>query len=782
MNKELLYASWVAIIVTMMVTGCVDNGLEQEVESQPSDERIAFRQKIGNMTRGSSQAQEAGHYEFGVFAMKADALTTYSPSTNGVMHNYLVAYTNGTTSGINNWYQGIATSSTWGNAPSGTLTDGATGVSSWFYEDITPINHATYTTPEVNQILKYWDRVVDKHYFFAYMPYTKEAAAATTYNADKIAFSYDDTDGAKFVYSNLSSFYTSPVTGKQVATAAAKTDGVTPKTYTDNEILNDNEALYAYKEVAKAKYGEDVPLEFNHVNAKVNIAFYETIDNYKVKLIDIVPENTPAPGDDPDGVRVYLTAAKGVQFSPSTDIQAQQPMTKLQTTDLPTYYEAANVTATHVENPTATLSLAGKTLSSPLTPIDPVKKNLVFKATNATRTALPITGETQYIGEDNANKTYSSTTLYVLPNHDGTNYITDDDAKEYPTHGTLTTGGGTTVKVADKTGYTLHVSYEILPEDGTSKTTVYDARVHVDAEYCKWQAGKAYTYVFRITSMSNGTTDPLAVDPATSLTTQQPWVDPEDPRVPDEPALIPIIFDGVVVTDYESATIDKIIDADEYAVTEISSWATKTISTTDYRVGATPLTSARLTELMGTEWEIPTTSVINDVTYDAVNNKFTVKNGSTVLAEWRATEKDQVSSSGVTQQYNSTNITEDVPATVPSAAIYVWDNSGTATKYSTKPATVTYSTKTVVTTYKKGVETYVQIVVGHNGVDSPEVWTRNGMEWTADPAVTTQLTAGNGWTITTKTTYSGSTVTSWEPVTTTTGQSPTKAYAIVKHI
>lgn len=767
MNKELLYASWVAIIVTMMVTGCVDNGLEQEVESQPSDERIAFRQKIGNMTRGSSQAQEAGHYEFGVFAMKADALTPYIPSTNGVMHNYLVAYTDGTTSGINNWYQGIATSSTWGNAPSGTLTDGATGVSSWFYEDITPTNHATYTTPEVNQILKYWDRGVDNHYFFAYMPYTKEADAATTYNADQITFSYDNTDRAKFVYSNLSSFYTSPVTGKQVATAAAKTEtGPGDKSYTDNnEILNDNEALYAYKNVAKAKYGEDVPLEFKHVNAKINIAFYETIEDYKVKLVDVVPSTAVA-------INSNLTAAPGVQFSPSTDIQAQQPMTKKQTTDLPTYYEAANVTATHVENPTATLLLTGTA----------VKKNLVFEATN--ETGLPsIGGETAYIGENNsANKTYSSTTLYVLPNHDGTNYITDDDAKEYPTHGTMTTGGGTTVKVADKTGYTLHVSYEILPEDGTSKTTVYDARVHVDAEYCKWQAGKAYTYVFRITSLSNGTTDPLAVDPATSLaTTQEPWVDPEDPRVPDEPALIPIIFDGVVVTDYESATIDKIIDADEYAVTEISSWATKTISATDYRVGATPLTSARLTELMGSEWEVPATSVIDGVTYDAVNNKFTVKNGSTVLAEWRATEKDQVPSAGVTQQYNSTTITVDAPETVPSAAIYVWENGTTATKYSTKAATVTYSTKTVVTTYKKGVETYVKIVVGHNGVDSPAVWTRNGMEWTADPAVTSQLTAA-GWTVTTKTTYSGSTVTSWELVTTTTGQSPTKAYAIVKHI
>lgn len=772
MNKELLYATMVAIILSVMAAGCVDNSLEQDVESQYTDGRIAFKQKIGNMTRGTTQAQDAGHYEFGVFAMKADALADFDASTNGVMDNYLVAYTNGTTSGINNWYQTVkTTATTWGNAASGNLTDAATGVSSWFYEDITSTNHATYTTPEVNQILKYWDRGVANHYFFAYMPYNKKTTT-TTYNADKIAFSYDNTAGAKFVYTNLSSFYTSPVTGKQVATAAAKTvTSPGDKSYTDNnEILNDNEALYAYKSVAKAHYGEDVPLEFKHVNAKVNIAFYETIDGYKVRLIDVVPEKTFAPGSDFETpVYKYLTAAKGIQFSPSTDIQAQQPMTVPQTIDLPTYYEAADVTASHVETGTATLALTGTA----------VNDNLVFEATNATGTALPITGETQYIGEGNAaNKTLSATTLYVLPNHDGTNYITAADSKEYATHGSMPTGGGTTANIADKTGYTLHVSYEILPEDGTPKTTVYDARVHVDAQYCKWQAGKAYTYIFRITNMSNGTTDPTAVDPAAGGTT--PWVDERDPRVPDEPALIPIIFDGVVVTDYDDYDIADVIDR-EWKLTQPATWST--IGSTANHYSPQSMTSADLATALGTDWTTASAGIIaGSCTYDKDTHVFTMNDGTNTF-KWKATNQ-AVSSAPFVPKYNGAEITDAVvPApAMYSYSLYVWENdaASSATRYTVEPTgEVVYTTRTQVDQMMDSSShiLYKKTVAENGGAPT--------VAWYTDAACTSAYsgdTSAYTTTVTTTITYSGPSIT-FGTVTATPGiTTAVKAYAILRHV
>ena len=105
--------------------------------------------------------------------------------------------------------------------------------------------------------------------------------------------------------------------------------------------------------------------------------------------------------------------------------------------------------------------------------------------------------------------------------------------------------------VSNETGYTLHVSYKLIPEDGAAETQVYDARVWIPADKCQWQAGKCYTYIFKITANSNGTSDPKKPDPAKET---EYWVDPEDPRVPEDPDLQPIVFDGVEVEDYVGET------------------------------------------------------------------------------------------------------------------------------------------------------------------------------------------------------------------------------------
>ena len=103
------------------------------------------------------------------------------------------------------------------------------------------------------------------------------------------------------------------------------------------------------------------------------------------------------------------------------------------------------------------------------------------------------------------------------------------------------------------TGYTLHVSYVLKPTDGAANTTVYDARVFIPADKCQWEYGKSYTYNFTITTGSTGVTDPNT-PVYDDGSTQSPYVDPTDPRVPDTKALLPIVFDGVTVTDYTTPT------------------------------------------------------------------------------------------------------------------------------------------------------------------------------------------------------------------------------------
>ncbi|MCR4918737.1 MAG: fimbrillin family protein [Prevotella sp.] len=110
------------------------------------------------------------------------------------------------------------------------------------------------------------------------------------------------------------------------------------------------------------------------------------------------------------------------------------------------------------------------------------------------------------------------------------------------------------------TGFTFHVSYRIIAEDNKEQITVHNATVHVP---CKgavktgaegasegesttdantwitvWQPNVKYTYTFKITRNSNGSTNPGKN------------IDPTDPSVSDEVALYPIVFDKADIEDY----------------------------------------------------------------------------------------------------------------------------------------------------------------------------------------------------------------------------------------
>ena len=71
------------------------------------------------------------------------------------------------------------------------------------------------------------------------------------------------------------------------------------------------------------------------------------------------------------------------------------------------------------------------------------------------------------------------------------------------------------------------------------RIVVKDATVHVPADYCNWKSNISYTYVFRITKNSNGTTG----NPGT--------IDPTDPVQKTEDAFYPIVFDNCTIADYE---------------------------------------------------------------------------------------------------------------------------------------------------------------------------------------------------------------------------------------
>ena len=260
------------------------------------------------------------------------------------------------------------------------------------------------------------------------------------------------------------------------------------------------EYLYVAKNVGKGNYGTEVPLEFKHLNSKIRITFWEEIAGYKVKMINLTESPVtigvsaaPAKEDSPNYTYGDLAKTAGATFS----------FSGATFTDYPTIaYSNYSMTTKYV-------GTSDK--------LDAAFKNNEYLSFLAPTAAELATSKTDATTNPETNLNYSKTVYYGIPKD-------------------------------DNCGLTFHVSF-VLTNEATDETiTVKNARVHVPGTNCKWEAGKQYTYVFRITKDATGTTG----DPGD--------INPGDPN-PGTKALHPIIFDGITVEDWADATIiDKDIN------------------------------------------------------------------------------------------------------------------------------------------------------------------------------------------------------------------------------
>ena len=258
------------------------------------------------------------------------------------------------------------------------------------------------------------------------------------------------------------------------------------------------EFLYAG---AKATNAEklDVKLEFHHLGAKVNLRFYENIPGYKVQIIDVT------------------TDGSGIQATPA--IKTGTTYTK---TDA-NYYTTCGATISYDVDmkPEATVSHVKDAANY-------TQDNLMFAVPNSGLSPFkaPVT-----------NVSYN-----VIPEP-----VTDGD-QNYAV--SPTTYFPVAQPTDSKVGFTFHVSYKIIAEDNGEEITVRDARVYVPAKddadnyIAAWQPNTAYTYTFKITRESTGTTKPNDED-----------IDPTSPTIPTTKALYPIVFDGATVEDYAPTNI-----------------------------------------------------------------------------------------------------------------------------------------------------------------------------------------------------------------------------------
>ena len=112
------------------------------------------------------------------------------------------------------------------------------------------------------------------------------------------------------------------------------------------------------------------------------------------------------------------------------------------------------------------------------------------------------------IGTDKNNASPSSTTYYLIPINQ------------------------------DNTGLTFHVTYKLTAEDTRETIIVRNATVHVPYSACNWTSNNSYTYIFKITKNSTGTTE------------SNPTIDPSDPNPSTDKALYPIIFDECTIENW----------------------------------------------------------------------------------------------------------------------------------------------------------------------------------------------------------------------------------------
>lgn len=412
---------------------------------------IGFQVQGNNSVTRATKLQDAGHYNFGVFAYKS------TDKVNNVMSNYLVGYFD-----EDEGYQ--ETGSTVGDKPGV-----ADGKSHWMYENMGNTQyHGTYaggaletfyTSNNDFQFLKYWDKSAESTCFYAYAPYIG------TLDADK-AKRVTYVDGTAQSATGGDTYVMNIPNGTLVAG------------YDD---ASKYEFMYASKKVSSGNYGHDVSLEFKRLVAKVNIKFWEDVPGYKVQILDLNQED----------------ALEGVQAAASVK-QAGQGNYGYRKGQ---YYTANGVKIKFSDGGVSGIKQYRGTVNNGTNAL--VFKSPTEAQIGENRFDASLSPTTYYAipkgktdGSGNDVKVLKNTT--PAPDYDD------------PSENNVTAPA----VWLSKTGFTFHVTYMLTAEDTGERITVHNATVHVPYNYCNWEMNKHYTYIFKITQGTNGTTgDPGTIDP-----------------------------------------------------------------------------------------------------------------------------------------------------------------------------------------------------------------------------------------------------------------------------
>jgi hypothetical protein len=251
-------------------------------------------------------------------------------------------------------------------------------------------------------------------------------------------------------------------------------------------------------EVPESKYGNTVSLTFRNIGAKVRFGFYETVPGYKVTIdkfyIDdansaVVTDFKKMNDGQDDG---FYASIQNVKQSVNQTINV-------------TYYEST--TATQVIN-----------------------RPKVSNPTGGYNYYIKLGSASTIINQELS--TSAATPTWVTADNPSTAGINEEFNPVYPFEG-------------NTNPLLLKLDFTLTSEDGNGDVIkVRGARAIVPAAYVQWKGNFAYTYIFKISDKSNGTTGAVDADD-----------EPTDPE-----GLKPITFDAIVVdvTDELQETITSV--------------------------------------------------------------------------------------------------------------------------------------------------------------------------------------------------------------------------------
>lgn len=442
-----------AALASLTLVGCSDNdfiGTGGGSGFSKGNGEISFNAGSGKITRGEEitgkDAADKLDGKFTVYGWKTNSAA--SGATDGshedVFQDYLL---------------------TWGINTAGTTES---NTNNWEYVGNTsqPIDGAG-----VDQTIKYWDYSANRYDFIAW---TIKDGKGAVLKARPQVTSTGVEPGLTFNAPTASALGDVYVSDKYTAT---------PEGDLLTEVLaNASNAKHTFgkymgKDADDDASHEAVRLQFRSLAAKVRIGIYETVPGYKISDVIFYKENA-------DKKWNYTYGETDADY-PSTQLWATlfaDDETFARSGDLTVrYHDATYITGDTRKDNTAFTDLSNLTKSTffafgPLT------------NTKGTGTKTPIgseTGELKYIGTTSNTATMS---------------IGNDENELY-----------TYVFPMEENGNALHlkVNYKLTSTDGSGETIyVSGANAVVPANFAQWMANYAYTYLFKISDNTNGSTNP----------------------------------------------------------------------------------------------------------------------------------------------------------------------------------------------------------------------------------------------------------------------------------